>query len=183
MFELPPLQPWDAAHPLIVHLPIGILFAAPVLVFFALAIPRWSRPLSVAALAIIGLGAIGLFIAAASGEAGAQLVIREPGLDEALDAHAALGYAARTWFGWLFGGYAALTAYACLPAHFGARGEASDESKCEMRRPAAFNRRIFTLASLAYLAVYSAGLAALARAGHAGAALVHVHGVQAMMGG
>ncbi len=190
MFELPPVQPWDAAHPIVVHLPLGILFAAPLFILLTLAIQKWTRPFAFAALTLIGIGAIGLLLAISSGETGAQLVIRTPEIDEALEAHANLAYAARAWFIWLFAGYALLAVYASLPAHGSASFPEVPESGGDSRKYSPFKRRvpgfrrwIFTLATLAYLAAYAAGLAALARAGHAGAALVHSHGIQALFAG
>lgn len=190
MYELPPIQPWDAAHPLVVHLPLGILFAAPLLILLALAIPKWTRPFAFAALAMIGIGAVGLILAVSSGEAGAQLVIRTPEIDEALETHARLAYAARAWFVWLFAGFAVLSIYASIPAYgVGRKPDATDASKTPrkfspgMRYSPGVRRWIFTLATFVYLAAYAAGLAALARAGHAGAALVHTHGIQALLTG
>lgn len=160
------------------------------MILLALAIPKWTRPFAFAALSMIGIGTIGLLLAVSSGEAGAQLVIRTPEIDEAIEAHANLAYAARLWFIWLFAGYAVIALYASLPSHGGARmpedvynGESSRKYSPVKRRLPGFRRWNFAIATLVYLAAYAAGLAALARAGHAGAALVHSHGIQALFAG
>ena len=77
MLQLPPIPSWDSIHPLIVHFPIVLLLLSPVFIIISMILtPPKGRPYMTAALIILFLGTVSLFLAAESGEAGALLAER-----------------------------------------------------------------------------------------------------------
>ncbi|MAE61588.1 MAG: hypothetical protein CMJ49_09555 [Planctomycetaceae bacterium] len=78
MFDFPPIPSWHAAHPFIVHLPIGMLFAAPALLILAILFRRLRAGLATAAFIVLLMGAIGAFVAVSSGEAAEHLMRNPP---------------------------------------------------------------------------------------------------------
>ena len=87
MFRLPPLPAWEGMHPLLVHMPLGILAIAPLLVILAMLGGRWARGLSLAAMVVILAGTIGLVLAVSSGEATEKFADGVPGAGAILDQH------------------------------------------------------------------------------------------------
>ncbi|MFA6241999.1 MAG: DUF2231 domain-containing protein, partial [Candidatus Hydrogenedentales bacterium] len=94
----PPIPSWDTLHPLIVHFPIALLLVAPLFVILSLAVRKYSRPFAVCALTLMILGTIGTIVAVSTGEAGAELADRTPGVDAALEQHEELAETTRTLF-------------------------------------------------------------------------------------
>lgn len=72
---MPPIPPWNAAHPAIVHLPVGLLMFVPVLVLLALVLTRLRLGLSVAAAAALVSGTLAAQLAVMSGEAAAEIAV------------------------------------------------------------------------------------------------------------
>ncbi len=68
MLNFPPIPDWSSIHPLIVHLPIGTLIFAPLLMFIGL-FPWRTTGIRWAALLLLAAGTIGCFVAIESGEA------------------------------------------------------------------------------------------------------------------
>jgi uncharacterized membrane protein len=157
---LPPIPSWDAAHPLVVHFPIALLFAAPLFVVAGLLLRDRGRPYLLSALALLVLGTAGAFVAVSTGEAGEDAAEAVPAASATLERHEELAEQARNAF-------AALTAlYAVVlfgPALF-------------KRTP---GRAVTTVALSAFLALDVAALALLANAAHYGGQLVHAQGVRA----
>lgn len=157
---LPSLPLWDAAHPLIVHLPIGILFSAWVLVVCAMFARRMRQPLAFAALLMILMGTIGGILATASGDAAERAVTATGQAREILREHEQLAHLSRNAF----------ILIACVyGVVFGVVVAIGEK----------FRRSIWVMTHLAFLALYAAGLLALANAGHLGGRLVHEFGIQA----
>ena len=163
MVELPPLPGWDGLHPLVVHFPVALLLVAPLFVLAALFLsPVRGRAPLLAALALIALGTVGTWVAAASGEAAGKLADRSPEINAALERHEDLAEATRAIFTGLT---LALAAILFGPA--------------VLRRQMA---RAPLLALLgAFLVTYAAGAALLANTAHNGGRLVHQLGVHAWM--
>ena len=156
----PPIPSWDAAHPLVVHFPIALLFVTPVFVVAGLLLRDRGRPFLLSALALLVLGTAGAFVAVATGEAGEGAAEAVPAAEATLERHEELAEQARNAFAVLTVLYAIVL--------FG---------------PAAFKRtprRAATAVALSvFLALDAAALALLANAAHYGGQLVHAQGVRA----
>ena len=76
--DLPPIPPWEGAHPIVVHFPLALLLVAPVLVVLSLLVPKLRRGIALSALAVMALGGAGASLAVASGEATEHAVERTP---------------------------------------------------------------------------------------------------------
>lgn len=158
----PSLPPWAGMHPLLVHFPIALLFATPLFLVLALLLGR-RRPIwSMAAMVLLLLGTVGVFFAAASGEAAGKVAERSPEINVVLERHEHLAEAARG----LFSGFAlAFAALIFVPlalkrqmpswGHYGAHGF--------------------------FLVAFLGGLGFLVQIAHQGGRLVHQYGVHALM--
>jgi hypothetical protein len=77
MFQLPPIPSWAGLHPLMIHFPIALLLVAPLfIVAGAILSPRKSRPAMMAALLLMVLGTVSIFVAVESGEAAGRIAER-----------------------------------------------------------------------------------------------------------
>lgn len=161
----PPIPSWDAAHPIVVHLPLGALPLAAVFVVLAmLTRERWSRAMAVSALIALLVGTGGAFLAVMTGEAAGELA-EGPGplaalADPVLEDHEELGELARTVFAVLSGVYVVAMI---------AGGALHKKSK----------RKIAALVYLVFLLLYLPALVLLADAAHLGGRLVHEFGIHA----
>ena len=110
---MPPIPPWEALHPAIVHFPIALLLVVPIFVVLAL-VQRRQRPgLSQAALILLLLGTVGAWVAVQTGEAAEERAEGIPGIEEVLEEHEHGGEDARNYFTGLTLLYAAIV---LLPA-------------------------------------------------------------------
>lgn len=163
MFSLPPLPAWNSLHPLVVHIPIGVLLVAPLLVLVgALLSPLRGRPFLWAGLLLLIVGTASIYIAVETGEAGGKLVERTPQINAVLARHQELAERTQVLFSILT---AALAAIVVVPLRY-------------RRLPV----RVFsTVLPLLFLAVYAAAALVLINTGHHGGVLVHELGVRAML--
>lgn len=161
MNPLPPLPAWDAAHPLIVHLPIGVLMFAPVLLIVALLDRKRRMTWACAGLVAMAFGTAAAFIAVLSGEAAADHVVGSEAVRHAIHDHEELAEGARTFFAVLTGVLAVLIVLG-----------ASAAKKKPLKPIVAIGAVLFAIAN-------AAALVMLANAGHAGGVLVHQLGVHA----
>ncbi|MGA8043967.1 MAG: DUF2231 domain-containing protein [Terracidiphilus sp.] len=163
MFHFPPIPPWDALHPLVIHFPIALLLLSPlfILIGSVLAPPK-GQPYRIAGLIILMLGTIGLFVAASTGEAAGELAERGGGVDAVLSAHEHLAEQTRIFFAGLS---VILLGMTVLPG--------------VLRRQE--TRLSSTFMPLAFLILYSVGILFLVNTAHAGGRLVHEFGVHAVL--
>lgn len=160
----PPLPLWEASHPVLVHVPIGVLVVVPVLVVASMLFQRSFRALGVGVLILLAIGTGGLVLAAMSGDAAEhsaqarQLVPR--GVGKLIHEHEELGELSRNLFLGLTGVYALLIAGSLL---LGER----------------ITRFTWNIASGVFLLLYVAPVVVLMNAGGLGGHLVHEHGVRA----
>ena len=164
MIQTPVIPPWEGLHPLIVHFPIALLLIAPLIVIVgALLKPESGRTVLYVALALMLIGTLGTFLAAATGEAAAKLAERNPQVSAVLERHEELAEATRAVFTGLTTIFAAV-----------------------VFAPKAFQRLSGRLLSsvlpLLFLLLYGAGVLLLANTAHNGGRLVHEFGVRAMVG-
>ncbi len=163
MFQLPPIPAWESLHPLIVHFPIVLLLLSPLFILISMIMaPSKGRPYMTAALIILVLGTVSLFVAGETGEAGALLAQRGGGMDKILAAHQSLASETEVVFSVLA---VILLGMVLLPRIF----RRSD------------TRLVTTFLPLAFLVFYSVGLLFLANTADAGARLVHEFGIHAVM--
>jgi uncharacterized membrane protein len=165
MIQMPVIPPWEGLHPLIVHFPIALLLIAPLIVIVgALLKPESARTVLYVALALMLIGTLGTFLAAATGEAAAKLAERSPQVSAVLERHEELADATRAVFTGLTTILAAI-----------------------IFAPKAFQKLsgrllLSTVLPLLFLLFYGAGVLLLANTAHNGGRLVHEFGVRAMVG-
>ena len=158
----PQIPSWDALHPLIIHFPIALLLVAPLLVVLGILFRKPGRGLLIAALIMMLLGTIGIYLALATGEAAGELAERTPGVAAVLERHEELAQTARAMFTALTIVFAAIL---FAPAFF----------------KKVLSRKSTAAISLAFLLFYAAGAIVLANVAHQGGRLVHEYGVRAMI--
>lgn len=152
----------DALHPLVVHLPIGILLAVPALLIVGMIWKRNAQGFAFAALLMMVLGTIGTYIAVESGEAAAQLALRTPDVNAVLEHHEELAEATSVTFSILTAVYALLI---IIPLF--------------IKKQMPNGLRIGLQAI--FLVIYMGGVTLLANTGHWGGVLVHEYGIHAML--
>lgn len=156
----PPFPAWEHAHPIIVHLPLGVLAAAPALVLIAMLTGKTRQAFAVAALVVLAIGTLGTMLATASGEAASDAVSIPARAVKVWERHEELAEMSRNVFLALTMGYAGIVGV----------GAAMKER---------FKRWAWIGAHVVILVALTGGLALLANAGHEGGRLVHEFGVRA----
>ena len=163
MLQLPPVPSWDGLHPLIIHFPIGLLLIAPLFVLIgALMPPPRGRAFHLAALILMLLGTISIFVAVESGEAAGKLAERTPQINAVLERHSGLAETTLYIFTALTLGFAAVLALARV-----------------LRRES--TRLAATVLPLVFLVAYGVGALFLVNTAHNGGRLVHEFGVKAIV--
>lgn len=160
--EFPPIPSWDGLHPLIIHFPIALLLAAPLLVVLGALDSKRGKGLLMAALILMALGTAFSYVAVETGEAAAELAERSPEMAPVLMHHQKLAERTRLMFTVLTALFAAL---ALGPALL----------KREMKRPLSLGLYA------GFLVLYAVGAITLANTAHNGARLVHEFGIRALM--
>lgn len=160
----PPLPPLEGMHPLVVHLPLGLLMAAPVLVVLSVLFAKHARGFAWAALTMLALGTGGAVAAKYTGEAAeevaeAQLDASGVG-DDPLHEHEEAAERA-------------VLAFAVLTALYAAVVVAPVVRRKEWSRP------VHLGLNAGVLALWAVAALLLANAGHLGGLLVHKYGVRA----
>ncbi len=163
MLELPPIPTtMDGLHPLMVHIPIGLLLVAPLFVLIGAALRGRGRPYLISAFLLMILGTSATFIVVASGEAAARLVERTPEINSVLARHEQMAETTRLVFSILTVVFAGI-----------------------LVAPSLFPRApdcIFSFAlPLLFLVFYMFGMLALINTGHHGGRLVHEFGVRTLV--
>jgi len=164
--DIPPIPPWEGAHPIVVHFPLALLMVAPILVVLSLLVPKLRRGIALSALAVMALGAAGASLAVATGEATAEVVTGTPEGKSSMgliSRHEESAETAQVLFLLLTAGYGALVIV-----------------------PVVRKKEFPVKADLAvhgvYLLLYAAACLLLANVGHMGGRIVHEKGVRAPVG-
>lgn len=160
MWQLPPLPPWDAVHPMIVHFPIVLLLVAPLFILLGIMRDHWGRVFSVSALILLVLGAISAVVVAEAGGAAAALVVRTESINVVLHAHAELADTTETLAIVFAAIYLILVALRLVLR--------------ERLKPG-----LWGLLTIVFLVGYGSVLLALVNTAHDGGRLVHEFGVHA----
>ena len=161
--DLPPIPPPGGAHPMMVHLPIGLLVAAPVLVVLSMFVLRLRQGVALAALAVMALGATGAVLAVRTGNEAAEHALKTAAgaaSRDLIEEHRSAGERART------GALILVVAYAFVAVIPVVRGKE-------------WTRKNDLFLHGGFLAAYAMGLLYLAHAAHLGGRLVHERGVHA----
>jgi uncharacterized membrane protein len=162
MLQFPAIPSWDALHPLIIHFPIALLLIAPIfIVVGAVLTPAKGRAYLIAAMVLLLVGTVAIFVAVQTGEAAGKLAERTPGMELVLETHESLAERTQAVFSVLSVIFLALLAVPWL-----------------LKR--ADTRLTTTILPLAFLVLYSAGALLLVNTAHNGGRLVHEFGVRAM---
>ncbi len=158
---LPPLPPWEGAHVLIVHFPVGLLLVAPLFILLAMLLPR-VHGLALAAWLLLFVGTVAAWVAVASGHAAFEDVGGDlsPAAIDLLHQHAHMGVNVRNMFTGLCLAYGLVL----LIPRF-------------IKRLVPVTFRI--AGSLVILALYAFAALYLANTAQAGGTLVHTDGVRA----
>ena len=162
MPKLPPMPDWDSLHPLIVHFPIGLLLAAPLLLLLGMCFREGRRRFSISAFLMMLMGTVAAYISVKTGESAAELAERTAQVAVVLDRHKAL--AERT-----------LTLFTVLTVVFAGILLVPVFLREQIRQ------RVFVLLNVAFLIAYAVAAAFVADTGHQGGRLVHELGVRALM--
>ena len=162
---MPPLPPWEGAHPLLVHLPIGLLSVAPLPALLALLMPARRAPLAFLTFCVLMLGTAGVLAAAMSGEAAEESVeargLHTAAVHETLEEHEELAETTRIV-------YVVLTLIAGGIAVGGRKGKLAGATGAG--------------AAVVLLAGTLGAMTVLANTAHHGAELVHRFGIHAPLG-
>ena len=163
MNSFPSIPGWDGIHPAMVHFPIALLFAAPILLLVSLFARKSWRVWAVASLVLMCIGTVAAWLAAASGHAAAQLVDKTPALERAIGGHEALAVTTRDLFTIMTLVFGALMV---LPA--------------ALKKPLPAALR--TIIHVVFLVAYGGCAILLANTANRGGRLVHEAGVRAIVG-
>ena len=158
----PPLPTWETAHPVVVHLPIGVLAAVPLIALWAMIAGANRRTVGWAVMLLVLVGTTGTVLAAASGARAQEIANVPGGAAKLLDRHEELGELARNSFLGVAGAYAAITILSMI-------------LKDRIKRP------VWVVLHAAWLIGFFAAFLVLANAGHMGGRLVHEFGVRAQL--
>lgn len=160
MFNLPPLPPYDALHPLVVHFPIALLLITPLLLLLGLFMFRDRRPWALATLLVLLLGTAGAWLAASTGEAGEEAAEQVSAAEAVFEAH-------EDGAELVLNGFILITV---LYAAFGLVLFKAGER---------FAHKPYVAVQLLFIVLCGAGSLAVANVGHLGGRLVHEYGVRA----
>lgn len=163
MLQLPPIPAWESLHPLIIHLPIGLLLVAPLFIVLGVILsPTRGRPFLMAGLLLMALGTASTYVAVETGEAAGKVADRAPEINLVLQQHERLAERTQVAFSVLTLAFAAVL---IVPERLRQR----------------WTRGFSTIMPLVLLAFYLTSLVLLVNTGHQGARLVHEYGVRAIM--
>ena len=158
----PPIPGLDSLHPLIIHFPIALLLVTPLFLILAMVFPRRAPGFAWAALILMGLGTIGIFVAIETGERAGELAERTPQVNAILEQHEELADTTRNVFIALTLVYAGLLVAAIY-------------------LPVLCRRWVSLTAHGVFLVLFLAAGLLLANTAHRGGRLVHQFGIHALM--
>lgn len=158
---LPSLPSSEALHPLVVHLPIGVLLVAWLPMVIGLIDYRRRATWFACGTLLLVIGAFGCVIAVTTGEA-AQSIVGAPSqiIADAIDEHQSIALRTRNLV---------LATTLVFMAAWIVYAKVRTSAK----------RRVLFVGSILVAIAYASALIGLINAGHSGGVLVHTHGVRA----
>lgn len=153
---LPPIPGPEGLHPIVVHLPIGVLSVVPLLLLLGFSRKPFASGVRIAALLLMLAGTAGTFAAGKTGEMAEGRAEAVPAAKEVFHRHEEMAERTQLAFTGLSGAYLLLLAV-----------------------PRLFKRDAPRFFGVLFLVLYVGGLLLLARTGHEGGRLVHEFGVRA----
>ncbi len=160
----PPIPDWNSLHPIIVHLPIGLFLALPILLMFAMCFGRNNKGLAGACLVLMAIGVGGLFLATSTGEAAASISGATADAAAIMHEHEELAELTRNTLSIISGAYLLFLLFAAA-------------MKDRLKPAGWFAAHLLILLALA------PALLMLANAGHLGGRLVHQYNIKAIITG
>lgn len=165
MFEIPPMQSWEGLHPLIVHIPIGLLLCVPFLIMLGLVAQKNKETFYLIAFLLLLVGTIGTIFAVATGEAAAKVADTTIGNSKAiLEEHEELAEATRNIyiiFTLLY------SAFLFLPRIL----------------KKTMSNKLHLIGNIAFAVIFCLGILALVNTAHYGGRLVHEFGIKSVIKG
>lgn len=159
----PPIPPFNAIHPIVVHFPIALLMVVPLIIVCGLLCAPHRRGFIASALVLMLVGTSSLYLAMESGEAGEDALTLTEAQEDLIEEHEESAETTQVWF-------VALTVVLFLlvvvPPVLGR----------ELKGGSLF------VPYLVFLLAYGGGALSLMNTGHLGGMLVHKHGLRAPMG-
>lgn len=168
-FGIPTLPPWEGMHPLVVHLPIGVLMIVPVFIVLSMLCKQWARPMSLIVFLLTLVGTAGAMLAVVTGEATERFAEGVPGAAGILERHEEAAELARNFFI----GVTVLSLVVFALAGRLIRTTQQPGAAVSTRRSG------WIVANVVLLGATLFGCLVLANAGHLGGQLVHGLGVRA----
>lgn len=98
MLTLPTPPPFEGMHPLVVHLPIGVLVIIPVFIVFAILFKQNAKWFSLTTTIITWIGTIGAIVAVITGHAAYDVAPRSADINNLLINHMQLAELTRNLF-------------------------------------------------------------------------------------
>ncbi|OGU59167.1 MAG: hypothetical protein A2X64_07195 [Ignavibacteria bacterium GWF2_33_9] len=161
MFSLPTPPPFEGMHPLVVHLPIGVLVIVPLFILLAIVFKQNAKNFTLTAAILSWIGTIGAIVAVITGQAAITMVMdHSPELNAVMQDHVALALMTRNLFIVYSIFYTAFTYFLLR-----------DKVKPSLSL-------ILQIVFLVFLGICILGLI---NTGHLGATIVHHFGVQSIM--
>lgn len=146
-------------HPLVVHIPIGLLLIAPLFIVLGLIFKRSAKTFYISALILLAIGTLSIFLAISTGEKASEAITPNPALHETFEAHEHLAEKMRLKFSILTGLFAAyLLSFSFLTKKF--------------------SPKTHQIALVLFLIIYACSLTMLFHTAHLGGKLVHHYGVK-----
>lgn len=163
MFKIPQIPDWDAMHPIVIHFPVALLMAAPMLIFVGLIVPRLRSGFYLSGLVVLILGSIGAIVSVSTGEAAAQVADRTKQVTKLITEHGHMADLTRN----LYLGLTLVWGGLLLASRLGGSSW--------------FKPKVQFVAVALFLLVNIPGSLLIANMAHVGGRLVHEEGVHAMM--
>lgn len=156
----PPLPPMSGLHPLVIHFPIGLLLAAPMLMFLSIVVRQHRLMWACAAFAMMVMGTLAIYVAAWTGEMAEDGADFPDGIDTILNRHEQLAEISKYSFTGLAIAFGIWLIW-------------------NRRRTVPIKHLTFVVATIVYLMLYGGAALVLANTAHNGGRLVHEFGVKA----